>query len=61
VVRAILANVEQVINDAMAGSQILRRAVADGTLQTVGAYYELSTGRVMFSDPVSVPATIAQK
>ena len=58
---AILANVEQVINDAMAGSQILRRAVAAGTLQMVGAYYELSTGRVMFSDPVSVPATIAQK
>jgi len=58
---AILANVEQVINDAMAGSQILRRAVAAGKLQMVGAYYELSTGRVMFSDPVSVPATIAQK
>ena len=33
----------------------------EGTLQMVGAYYELNTGRVMFSDPVSVPATIAQK
>jgi carbonic anhydrase len=54
---AILANVEQVINDAMAGSQILRRAASDGTLQVVGAYYELGTGRVLFSDPVGVPST----
>ena len=51
--RAILANVEQVINDALNGSQILRHAVQGGNLQVVGAYYELSTGRVMFSDPAS--------
>lgn len=52
---AILANVEQVINDALGGSAILRRAVSAGTLQVVGAYYELATGKVMFSEPVTVP------
>lgn len=50
---AILANVEQVINDALAGSAILRHLVAGGKLQVVGGYYELSTGRVLFSKPVT--------
>ena len=58
---AILANVEQVINDAMAGSQILRHAVGEGTLQVVGAYYELSSGRVLFSEPIVAAATTAHK
>jgi len=49
----ILANVEQVLNDALAKSQILRAAVDAGRLQVVGAYYELGTGRVTFSDPIS--------
>lgn len=49
---AILANVEQVINDAMGGSQILRQAVTAGHLQVVGAYYELASGTVVFSEPV---------
>jgi carbonic anhydrase len=53
---AILANVEQVINDALDGSQILRHAVQSGKLQVVGAYYELSSGRVMFSEPASSTA-----
>jgi carbonic anhydrase len=53
---AILSNVEQVINDALNGSQILRHAVQSGQLQVVGAYYELSTGRVIFSDPASSTA-----
>jgi carbonic anhydrase len=61
---AILANVEQQINDALAGSEILRHAVEGGALQVVGAYYELGTGRVTFSEPVVapvMPTTIAHK
>ena len=50
---AIRANVEQVINDALAGSQILRHAVDVGALEVVGAYYELGTGRVAFSAPIT--------
>ena len=56
---AILANVEQVINDAMAGSVILRQAVATGHLQVVGAYHDLGTGAVVFSEPVGATATAA--
>ena len=56
---AILANVEQVINDAMASSQILRDAAGAGTLQIVGAYYELGTGRVMFSEPIGAATATA--
>ena len=58
---AILANVEQVINDALNGSQILRHAVQGGSLQIVGAYYELNTGRVIFSDPASSPTAAEHK
>ena len=58
---AILANVEQVINDALNGSQILRHAVQGGNLQIVGAYYELSSGRVMFSDPAAATAVAEHK
>lgn len=58
---AILANVEQVINDAMAGSQILRTEATTGHLQVVGAYYELGSGSVVFSDPVGATATMARK
>lgn len=49
---AVLANVEQVINDAMSGSSIVKQAAAAGRLQVVGAYYELGTGAVVFSDPL---------
>jgi carbonic anhydrase len=48
----VLANVEQVINDAMAGSPVLQRLVDTGRLGVVGAYYELVSGRVMFSEMV---------
>ena len=58
---AILANVEQVINDAMASSDILRTAATTGHLQVVGAYYELSTGTVVFSEPVVGPTLTAHK
>jgi len=48
----ILANVEQVINDAMTGSPVLQRMVDTGELGVIGAYYELVSGRVMFSEMV---------
>lgn len=56
----ILANVEQVINDAMSGSPLLQRRVDAGELGVIGAYYELVSGRVMFSEMVraeSAPRT----
>jgi carbonic anhydrase len=49
----VLANVEQVINDAMVTSPLLQRLVDEGRLGVVGAYYELVSGRVMFSEPVT--------
>jgi carbonic anhydrase len=62
---AILANVEQVINDALAGSDILKHGVDGGTMQIVGAYYDLASGRVIFSEPIGHPegavTTSAQK
>ena len=58
---AILANVEQVINDAMSGSQILRLAATTGHLHVVGAYYELGTGRAIFSDPVGATTVSEHK
>jgi carbonic anhydrase len=51
----VLANVEEVINDAMAKSPLLRKLVNGGKLDVVGGYYELVSGRVMFSDPVPPP------
>jgi carbonic anhydrase len=55
----ILANVEQVINEAMAKSALMRKLVAEGKLEVVGAYYELVSGRVMFSEPVPAAVTAA--
>lgn len=52
---AILDNVEQVINDVLDESDVLRAAVTDGRLHVIGAYYELSSGRVVFSAPVGAP------
>ena len=58
---AILANVEQVINDTLTGSSILRRMVDTSKLQVVGGYYELASGRVMFSEPAtSSPGGVQQ-
>jgi carbonic anhydrase len=56
---AILENVEETINDLLARSTILRHLSATDELKLVGAYYELSTGRVHFSEIVHVPATTA--
>jgi carbonic anhydrase len=50
----ILANVEQVINETLSKSPVLRRTVDSGRLQVVGAYYELVSGRVTFSEPIGV-------
>jgi|WetSurMetagenome_2_1015567.scaffolds.fasta_scaffold84486_2 carbonic anhydrase len=58
---AVLANVEQVVNDLLTRSAIVRHLVAGGELQAVGAYYELSTGRVRFSDAVQLQAEPAGK
>jgi carbonic anhydrase len=49
----VLGNVEQVINDALVKSPLVRGMVDAGDLEVVGAYYELVSGRVVFSDPVS--------
>ncbi len=51
---AIMANVEQVINDMLGRSAILKHLAGDGSLQIVGAFYELESGRVQFSKPVAV-------
>lgn len=59
---AILANVEQVINDTLAGSERLRSAVDAGRVQVVGGYYEMASGRVRFSDAVTaVPVPRARE
>ena len=47
---AILANVEETINDLLAKSEILRHLADTKEIALVGAYYELSTGRVQFSE-----------
>jgi hypothetical protein len=47
----------------LSGSQALRTAVTGGHLQVVGAYYEVGTGMVVFSEPVgaTAPATAPHK
>jgi carbonic anhydrase len=57
----VLANVEQVINDAMNKSALLQRLVDEGRLSVVGGYYELVTGRVIFSEAVTAEVTGARK
>ena len=56
----VLDNVEQVINDALARSPLIKRLVAEGGLSVVGAYYELVSGRVVFSEPISGGALVSQ-
>jgi carbonic anhydrase len=58
---AILANVEQEVNEILGGSAIVKRLVAEGELQVTGAYYEFSTGLVRFSEPVKLKAEPAPK
>jgi len=47
---AIKANVDLVIDDMLRSSATLRTLVHDHKLQLVGAYYELASGKVLFSD-----------
>jgi carbonic anhydrase len=57
---AILANVEENINDLLGHSQVLKHLVEARELGVVGAYYELSSGRATFSEPVetgSIPTS----
>jgi len=58
---AVLANVEQVVNDILTRSAVVKHLVTAGKLQVVGAYYELSTGRVRFSEAVSLGSEPAAK
>jgi carbonic anhydrase len=51
---AILANVEETLNDMITGSAILKDAGRTGHVGFVGAYYELSSGKVHFSEPVNL-------
>ena len=48
-----LANVELIVADLQVQSPILHTLVERGKLQIVGAFYELSTGRVSFSTVVA--------
>mgnify|MGYP003560879340 CR=1 FL=1 len=52
---------EQVINDLLTGSPSLRAAVTGGHLQVVGAYYEVGTGVVAFSEPVGATTAATLK
>ena len=54
---AILENVEETINDLLTKSAILRHLSSTDEVKLVGAYYELASGRVHFSEIVHVPAT----
>jgi carbonic anhydrase len=47
---AIKANVDQQIDDMLRSSLTLRTLVHDHKLQLVGAYYELASGKVLFSE-----------
>jgi carbonic anhydrase len=49
---AILANVEETINQLLETSPAVKRLAETQQLTLVGAYYELSTGRVHFSEAV---------
>jgi carbonic anhydrase len=56
---AILENVEQTLNDMFESSTILKDASRSGRLTFVGAYYELSSGRVQFSEPADMSGALA--
>jgi len=58
---AILANVEESINDLVSESHILRHLVETHKLAIVGGYYELGSGRVFFSEPVESIAGITSE
>ena len=51
---AILANVEETINQLLETSPLLKRMAESQQIVLVGAYYELASGRVYFSEPARV-------
>ena len=53
---AILSNVEETVNSLLERSAILKHLAESGEIGLVGGYYELASGRVIFSEPVSVAA-----
>jgi carbonic anhydrase len=57
---AILRNVEESVNDMAQKSTILKHLWETGTVTFVGAYYELSSGRVSFSEPAPAPVAIGK-
>lgn len=57
---AILENVEKSINDLIEGSTVLRHRFEAREVGLVGAYYELTTGKVHFSDPLT-PTVVKAK
>ncbi|MGE3179783.1 MAG: carbonic anhydrase, partial [Vicinamibacterales bacterium] len=57
---AILANVEEQINELLSSSEVVRRRVDSGQLAIVGAYYELASGLVHFSEFVKVAPALAE-
>lgn len=58
---AVLGQIEQVVNDVMGQSDTLQRAVTAGHLQIVGGYYDMASGRVMFSQPLEPVPTVSEK
>jgi len=59
---AVVANVEQVVNDVLGRSAIVRQIVEHQQLHVVGAVYGLETGRVIFTEPVNLePARTAHR
>jgi len=58
---AILRNVEETVNDLAAKSAILKGLWEKGSVTVVGAYYELSSGKVYFSEPATVPVGVASR
>lgn len=51
---AIMANIEEQINDLLLGSPMLKHMAELHEIEIVGAYYELASGAVHFSDVVKV-------
>jgi carbonic anhydrase len=56
---AILRNVEETVNEIANKSTLLKELWAKGAVSFVGAYYELSSGKVYFSEPANVPVGAA--
>ncbi len=53
---AIMENVEETINSLLADSPILKHMAEEKRISLVGGYYELASGRVLFSALVDLPA-----